>query len=103
MASKVTLTRKTYATTSQTFLSVNNDRTGLVIANQSTTSALFVRLTQNSTAAATATTAHSWRIAANDYLDLSDLSGRCWKGSATGIWAAGGSTANHGANITELE
>lgn len=96
MASKATQTSVADVASSTELIAANPDRTGLLIANTSV-NALFILLGSGT---ATETTAFSWRLAQNEQVNLSDISGRCWKGAVQGIWSADGSGA---ANITELE
>lgn len=97
MASKATLTSVGDEATSTSLIAANPDRTGLLLTNTSS-AILYIKLGGGT---ATATTAHSWRIAASGgQLDLSNFSGRCFKGAITGIWA---SDAGGAVNITELE
>lgn len=100
MASKVTFSSVADTNADTQLIAANEDRVGLWITNTSS-AVLYIRLCQTSTQAATATTGHSYRLAATGgQIDLSNFSGRAWKGSVRGIWAANGTGA---ANITELE
>ena len=97
MASKATQTSVGDTGSSTQLVAANPDRVGLLITNTST-AILYLLLGAGT---ASATTAHSWRCAASGgQVDLSNLSGRCWKGAVQGIWA---SDAGGEANITELE
>lgn len=97
MASKATQTSVADTASSTQLIAANPDRTGLLITNTSS-EILYILL---GTGTATATTAHSWKVAASGgQVDLSNISGRCWKGAVQGIWASNSTGA---ANITELE
>lgn len=96
MASNATVTSVNDAATSAELIAANPDRTGLMITNTST--AILYILLGSGTAS---TTNHSWVVAASGgQINLSDFSGRCWKGAVQGIWA---SDASGAALITELE
>ena len=97
MSSKATLTSVGDESSSTSLIAANPERTGLLLTN--TSSAILYILLGGGTA--TATTAHSLRLAASGgQIDLSDISGRCFKGAISGIWA---SDAGGAVNITELE
>ncbi|KGM44481.1 hypothetical protein JY97_00640 [Alkalispirochaeta odontotermitis] len=96
MATTATVSSVGDAATTTSLIAANADRTGLIITNTST--AILYILLGTGTAS---TTNHSWVVAASGgQINLSDFSGRCWKGAVQGIWA---SDAGGVALITELE
>ena len=97
MASKATQTTVADTASTTQLIAANSKRTGLYITNVSS-EILYIRL---GSTAATVTTGHSWVLAANGgQINLSNFSGRAWKGAVQGIWANNSTGA---ANITELE
>lgn len=92
MASKATQTSVGDTASSTELIAANADRNGLLITNTST-AILYILLGAGT---ATATTAHSLRLAASGgQVDLG-----AWRGAVQGIWA---SDAGGAANITSLE
>lgn len=92
MSSKATQTSVADTDTSTQLIAANRHRNGLLITNTSD-QILYILLGAGT---ATATTAHSWQLAASGgQVDLG-----AWRGAVQGIWAADSTGA---ANITSLE
>lgn len=95
MASNVSVTSVDDTNSSTLLIAANSKRVGLFITNQS--SAILYVLIGTGTASATN---YSWQLAASGgQIDLSNISGRAWKGAVTGIWASDSTGA---AKITEF-
>lgn len=90
MASKATVTTVSSSASSKALIAANPDRNRLIITNAST-AVLYVLLGGGT---ATATTAHSWRLASLASKDFG-----AFRGAVSGIWAS----ANGSAQVTELE
>lgn len=88
---EVTFTTVASSASSVTLIDANPRRKRMFIVNTST-AILYVRLATTLTTA-TATTSHSFQMAANTSIELVGFTG-----AVTGIWAS----ANGQANITEL-